>query len=371
MEDALDIVTGGLIGAVSLAMYSFYAKQKTVKKLKTAMIEAAQQGKTKLPCLPKPACRNCTPTPTPTKTPTGWVEASEAVAAEVQKSIKAAIEAEPEQVRESLHHSFRAPGKMIRSRLVGLLWAGMNSPAHSPQPLHRAIIDLCALVELEHTASLLHDDVVDEAATRRGEKSHCAKFGSRKSVLHGDYLVAMVVDRLSKIGDPEITRVIAQSMLELVRGELLQVADISGEPGNFTQYMEKSFCKTAALFVAVIESFARLGNKNLASFRRVGVCVGLAFQLVDDCLDFEASEEELGKPGQGSDLTHGHITAPVLLADSHVQQAVRQDVRVDEAVKLVKQGGGIARTRSLADCCIANAIISAVERPRSPARATS
>ena len=133
----------------------------------------------------------------------------------------------------------------------------------------------------------------------------------------------MVVDRLSKIGGVKITRTVAQWMLELVRGELLQVADISG------QTRKKSFCKTAALFVAVLESFARPGNKNVGNFTRVGVCVGLSFQLVDDCLDFKASEVDLGKPGHGSDLAHGQVTAPVLLAESHVQQAIRQGVSVD------------------------------------------
>jgi geranylgeranyl pyrophosphate synthase len=216
-------------------------------------------------------------------------------------------------------------------------------------------------VELEHTASLLHDDVVDEAATRRSETSHCAKFGSRTSVLHGDYLVAMVVDRLSKIGDSDVTVLVANSMLELVRGELLQVANdaprnTASHVGDerFMCYVEKSFCKTAALFAAVVESFAQLAHKNVEIFRRVGANVGLAFQLVDDCLDFEASAEELGKPGHGSDFAHGHLTAPVLLAEEPVRRALI-GASVADAVALVRRGGGIARTRSLACALIQEA----------------
>jgi geranylgeranyl pyrophosphate synthase len=265
---------------------------------------------------------------------------------EVRRSIVEAIECESEIVQESLQYAFFSPGKMIRSRLIALIWKCLDSPDVSD------IVHLCSLVELEHTASLLHDDVVDEADTRRGCKSHCAYFGCRKSVLHGDYLVAMVVDRLSKLGNPEITKAVAESMRELVRGELLQVGNLSE---NISGYLQKSFCKTSALFVASLEALARLSNRNFVTYRKLGACIGLAFQLIDDALDYEASEVDLGKPAVGFDLSQGIFTAPFLLASEEVQTAVLHAPSIEEAVSLVRSSEGVRKTKALATGYIAEA----------------
>jgi all-trans-nonaprenyl-diphosphate synthase len=267
-----------------------------------------------------------------------WQSVSEARLVEVKTGIESRIEraalAAPSYAA-ALRYAFAKSGKMIRSRIVILLGTCLDV-TDWPR-----LVLLAQAVEIEHCASLLHDDVVDDADTRRGIESHRKKFGDRAAVLTGDNLISLLVDVLTDIGDMKVTETISGSIEALVIGELVQLMHPSSDlqrdklnerlsqlvPTQTTDpfllsqmyvYLRKSFFKTASLFAALarcVGIIGRLDAEAIDSLGSFGFFFGLAFQLVDDILDVEPScEEELGKPSGGSDVKNGTITLPVLLA---------------------------------------------------------
>lgn len=293
----------------------------------------------------------------------------------LQFRIKIAAEAAPF-FKEALEYTQKKSGKMIRSRLIFLLGDALALESES-------MILLSQVVELEHCASLLHDDVVDDADTRRGVESHRKVFGDRIAVLTGDNLISILVDVLTEIGNMRVTECVSESIQALVVGELLQLVskqdsfnytdahkaiffpfhvcgDLSLNPDLLNRmylYIRKSYFKTASLFATLSESCGILSlkeceksSKSLASF---GFFFGLAFQIIDDILDVEdLSEEgsaEVGKPVGGSDIRNGTVTLPVLFAC--VQKANLTDSERSEMLKMVKRrfslGGDPERTLQL------------------------
>jgi octaprenyl-diphosphate synthase len=177
-----------------------------------------------------------------------------------------------------------------------------------------SVIRLGAVVELIHTATLVHDDVIDGADTRRGRPSTNSRWGNHMSVLAGDWLYMQafniaVVERNFKILD-----LLIGLTQEMVEGELLQLTRLRKLDLSEDEYFELSYRKTACLFSACLRLGAMLGRQNEEVEMKLGeygIHLGLAFQLVDDLLDFTSSEEKLGKP-IGSDLREGKVTLPLI-----------------------------------------------------------
>jgi hexaprenyl-diphosphate synthase len=179
-----------------------------------------------------------------------------------------------------------------------------------------------------HTASLLHDDVIDESALRRGAPSAPAAYGNKLAVLGGNFVLGRASAALARLGDPEVTELIASVISNLVEGEILQTkdvkldtaGDVSGQRRQdaWNIYLHKTYLKTASLMAKGARSAVVLGGckdgdvwKEMAY--AYGRNIGIAFQLVDDVLDYEHASATLGKPG-GADLQLGLTTGPALYA---------------------------------------------------------
>jgi octaprenyl-diphosphate synthase len=175
---------------------------------------------------------------------------------------------------------------------------------------------LSACIEFIHTATLLHDDVVDESDLRRGEASANALWGNKASVLVGDFLFTRSFALMVEDGDLEVLRILSQGSSILAEGEVLQLVTANDTETSESAYMEVIEAKTAELFAAASELgpvIAGRPKKEQDAFRAYGLNLGIAFQLIDDVLDFSAKQESLGK-AVGDDFREGKITLPIVLA---------------------------------------------------------
>lgn len=182
---------------------------------------------------------------------------------------------------------------------------------------------LAEITELIHTASLLHDDVIDHSVSRRGSPSANLEFGNKMAVLAGDFLLGRASVALARLRDPEVTELLATVIANLVEGEFMQLKNTARDEKNpvwsedsITYYLQKTYLKSASLISKSCRAAAILGGSDVATIDAAyeyGKNLGLAFQLVDDMLDYTISEAELGKPA-GADLELGLATAPLLFA---------------------------------------------------------
>ena len=182
---------------------------------------------------------------------------------------------------------------------------------------------LAEITELIHTASLLHDDVIDHAVSRRGSPSANLKFGNKMAILAGDFLLSRASVALARLRDAEVTELLATVIANLVEGEFMQLKNTAKDEKNpvwteetISYYLQKTYLKSASLISKSCRAAALLGSSDAGTVESAyayGKNLGLAFQLVDDMLDYTISEEELGKPA-GADLELGLATAPLLFA---------------------------------------------------------
>ncbi|MBL4615867.1 MAG: polyprenyl synthetase family protein [Magnetovibrio sp.] len=206
-------------------------------------------------------------------------------------------------------HIIAAGGKRLRPMLTlaSARMCGYEGDRH---------ILLSACIEFIHTATLLHDDVVDESDLRRGESTANALWGNKPSVLVGDFLFTRSFALMVEDGDLEVLRILSQGSSILAEGEVLQLVTANDTETSESAYMEVIQAKTAELFAAAAElgpAIAKRPKKEQDAFRAYGMNLGIAFQLIDDVLDFSAKEEALGK-AVGDDFREGKITLPIVLA---------------------------------------------------------
>jgi all-trans-nonaprenyl-diphosphate synthase len=209
-----------------------------------------------------------------------------------------------------------------------------------------------------HTASLVHDDVVDEAATRRGVATVHSRFNHRVAVLAGDFLFAQASWHLANLDDLEVVKLLSRVIMDLADGEVRQGLFRYDTGQSFETYLEKSYCKTASLIANSARAagvLTGLSEPRLDALYRFGRQLGLAFQVVDDILDFTASDQQLGKPA-ASDLASGYLTAPVLYALEErpalaglIEREFCEAGDLDQALAMVRGCDAIARARALAE----------------------
>lgn len=250
-------------------------------------------------------------------------------------------------------HLFGTPGKRVRPAIV-LLLARATSPDQEITARHRRLAEI---TEMIHTASLVHDDVVDESETRRGLPTVHSNFGNRVAVLAGDFLFAQSSWYLANLDNLEVVKLLSQVIMDLAEGEIQQGLNRFDSGLSLDAYLEKSYYKTASLIANSSKAagvLSGLSTETVDHLYDYGRHVGLAFQIVDDILDFTSSSETLGKPAC-SDLQSGNITAPALYAMEEypslatlIDREFAEDGDFDEAIALVHQSNGIERSRELA-----------------------
>ncbi|AEO60020.1 hypothetical protein MYCTH_2308814 [Thermothelomyces thermophilus ATCC 42464] len=243
---------------------------------------------------------------------------------------------------------------------------------------------LAEITELIHTASLLHDDVIDHSVSRRGAPSANLEFGNKMAVLAGDFLLGRASVALARLRHAEVIELLATVIANLVEGEFMQLKNTARDETNpqwsedtLTYYLQKTYLKTASLISKSCRAAALLGGadaQTVDAAYNYGKNLGLAFQLVDDMLDYTRSEKELGKPA-GADLELGLATAPLLFAwktipelGALVGRKFSQEGDVERARNLVMQSDGIEQTRALAQDYADKAIASLSLFPESEAK---
>jgi octaprenyl-diphosphate synthase len=251
------------------------------------------------------------------------------------------------------HYIVESGGKRLRPLLVLLAANAMGYKGKKHIPL-------AAIIEFIHTATLLHDDVVDNSELRRGKDTANAKWGNAPSVLVGDFLYSRAFQIMVEIGSMEIMEVISNATNVIAEGEVLQLLNTKNPDTTEEAYMQVILGKTAMLFEAATESGAILADadkQEQEALRLYGLHLGTAFQLIDDVMDYLSSSEEMGK-NVGDDLAEGKATLPLIHAmragTEDQRQLVRQAIRkgglddLQPIMDIVKATGAIEYTQDKA-----------------------
>lgn len=253
----------------------------------------------------------------------------------LQEVLEQELVAEDPFIGELVRHVLGTPGKMIRPALLCL-------SAQASGGAGEARLWLAAAVELIHVASLIHDDIIDEADVRRGTASVNVQWGNQVAVLLGDYLFAKAFDLLSRVRHPEVAPTIAFATVKMSQAEIMQTK-YGGEPhDDEAVYLKIIAGKTAHLFSAACRAGGVVaGNADAAEILGTyGLQWGMAFQITDDALDLTSREEALGKPIH-SDIQSGKVTLPVIRA--------LRDASPDDRARLVSLLNGPARDGQMAE----------------------
>lgn len=276
-----------------------------------------------------------------------------------------------ELIRAASTHTIRSGGKRLRAALA-LLAARLGDYA-----LER-VIHAAAAVELIQAASLVHDDLVDQAARRRGRVTVHARWDNDVALMVGDYFFALAADEMARSPDPRIITFYAHAVRTVVEGELSPVTILEPTDQALAQYYYKTGAKTAALFEAACKAGMAAGggtDAQIVALGRYGFDLGMAFQIIDDILDFTGDEQTLGKPA-GNDLRQGTITLPLILAMERtasprlrnlIDIAAPSDAQVQDAISEVAAAGGVAAANAEAQRFIRQAIGHLADFPPSPA----
>merc|ERR1719423_456049 len=210
--------------------------------------------------------------------------------------------------------------------------------------------------EMIHTASLVHDDILDHAETRRGKESVNVRWDIKRSTMAGDYILGVGSRILSQVGNPDVVVILSQVLADLVQGEFMQLQSKQEEAERFEHYLSKSFNKTASLMAYSCRANAVIAGVDKSLVEQAfqyGRNIGIAFQLVDDLLDFIVSADQLGKPA-AADLKLGLATAPVLFAaekypvlNQLIGRRFSEAGDVEIAFKLVQESEGLQETKEL------------------------
>lgn len=254
------------------------------------------------------------------------------------------------QIGEYIVH---AGGKRIRPILVALF-----AQAHGYQGDQHHV--LAAVIEFIHTATLLHDDVVDESHLRRGKKTANALFGNAASVLVGDFLYTRAFQMMVELNNMEVMAILADATNIIAEGEVLQLLNMHDPQVTTERYLHVIQSKTAQLFEAATSLGALIAGAdpdNIHTAKRYGCCVGTAFQLIDDVLDYSGDANQIGK-NIGDDLREGKTTLPLIYAMQHCSEKEREIL--SDAIKtgntnefslilsIIQQSGAIHYTKQQA-----------------------
>jgi octaprenyl-diphosphate synthase len=279
----------------------------------------------------------------------------------VDAVIRARLHSEVLLVSQVAEYIVAGGGKRMRPALV-LLAAGATG--YRGQDHH----DLAAIVEFIHTATLLHDDVVDESDLRRGRETANALFGNAASVLVGDFLYSRAFQMMVSLGSMRVMEVLSEATNIISEGEVLQLMNCHNADASVDEYLQVIRYKTAKLFEAASRLGAIVSGAGAEAedgLARYGMHLGTAFQLIDDILDYSGAESETGKH-LGDDLAEGKPTLPLIHVIQHGDPAQAQCVR-----RAIEQGGRTAFPEVLAAIHATHALEEARQRAEQEAASAS
>jgi geranylgeranyl pyrophosphate synthase len=290
--------------------------------------------------------------------------------AAVEMRLRQSVESQHASLTAATERLLNAGGKRIRPAIC-LLTASIfgADPDRS--------ISLAAAVEMMHTATLVHDDLIDGALLRRGVPTLNAGWPADAIVLAGDYLFARAASLIAQTNDTRVVDLFAKTLMTVVNGEIMQRFSGRGRISR-DDYYERIYAKTAAMFVLATEAAATLGKAdqtNLEALSKFGRQAGLAFQIVDDALDFIGAPDQIGKP-VGSDLRQGLFTLPAIYyAEAHpddpdVRALLGGDIRdpdtIPRVVAAVRASGAVDESLREARAFAARGQLALERLPSSP-----
>ncbi len=289
----------------------------------------------------------------------------------IEKNLEATIQADSILLKEASLHTLKAGGKRIRPIFVLLAGKFGNYDIN-------VIKNVAVALELIHMASLVHDDVIDDADLRRGQPTVKAKWDNKTAMYTGDFIFALALELMTEIEKPLAHKILANTIFEVTVGEIQQIKDKYRFNQNLRDYLRRIKRKTALLIAASCQLGAVAAGVEESVHRKLylfGYYVGMSFQIIDDVLDFTSSEEELGKPA-GSDLLQGNITAPALYAMEN--ESIRLEIEkvheqmeqqeIESIIMLIKQSGSIEKSIALSDRYLEKALAVLEELPANRAK---
>ena len=292
----------------------------------------------------------------------------------IEKELEATVDAKHPILKKASSHLLKAGGKRIRPVFV-LLAAKFGK--YDIEKIKQVAVPL----ELIHMASLVHDDVIDDADLRRGKKTIKSKWDNRVAMYTGDYIFARAIEMTTNCNKPEVHQILSDAMVEMCIGEVEQIRDQYNWNQNFRIYLRRIKRKTA-LLIAVscrLGALAADAPRDVQlSLYRYGYNVGMAFQITDDILDFVATEKELGKPA-GSDLHQGNVTLPALYSmehDEELRSFIMKMIKGDkpdkkvmkEIIDKIKTSGGVDYSLEISDRYLNKAYKELENLPDIPAK---
>ncbi|XP_062203886.1 probable solanesyl-diphosphate synthase 3, chloroplastic [Phragmites australis] len=274
----------------------------------------------------------------------------------LNNNLKSLIGAENPVLVSAAEQIFGAGGKRLRPALVFLVSRATSGLAGLSE-LTAEHQRLAEIIEMIHTASLIHDDVIDDSGMRRGKETIHQLYGTRVAVLAGDFMFAQSSWFLANLENIEVIKLISQVIKDFASGEIKQASTLFDCDVTLDDYLLKSYYKTASLIAASTRSaaiFSGVSTTICEQMYEYGRNLGLSFQVVDDILDFTQSAEQLGKPA-GSDLAKGNLTAPVIFAlqdEPQLREIIDSEFSETDslaaAIELVHRSDGIRRAHELA-----------------------
>ena len=293
----------------------------------------------------------------------------------IEKQLYKSIDGEEGLLSETSLQLLKAGGKRLRPIFVLL---GGKFGEYSLEKLQYIAVPL----ELIHSASLVHDDVIDDAETRRGKPTVKSQWDNRIAMYTGDYIYAKALTITTKLKDPLIHQILSNALVQMTIGEMEQIRDFFNVDQSVRHYLLRIRRKTA-LLIAISCQLGAVAAGASASYSnllyRYGYNVGMAFQIRDDLLDLLGTEKQIGKP-PGSDMRQGNITLPVIFAleDEHLKEPLYKEIqeihRLDglgdtsAAISMIRQSSGVLKAERLADRYIDKAIDALQQLPEYKAR---
>lgn len=287
---------------------------------------------------------------------------------EVDRVIQERLHSEVELIGQVARYIISAGGKRVRPALLLLMCGALDCE-------HPQRHSMAAVVEFIHTATLLHDDVVDESTLRRGRSTANEVFGNAASVLVGDFLYTRAFQMMVAPGDLRILDVLAEATNVIAEGEVWQLMNMHDATLDEAGYLRVIRAKTAKLFEASARLAAILAGADAELEARCadyGQALGAAFQVVDDVLDYEGNAAELGK-NLGDDLREGKMTLPLICTLRHCAPAQAEVIRhaieegnteqLDEIIQIVRSCGGLSDARRTAQAEAQRAVDAALALP--------